>query len=875
MNPLVYKGSVLARAYALGDSPRSRAAVLRRWRPGHDVWRWGERLVWQLPSPERVACDAAPGLPLVEHLHRLCAAPFTARHLEGAPAGIAAVEGGALVVRPLGAAVDPARWLDVSSFRLAGPALPLGEPPPPPELVFAPRPVTDARTALGMQPLSAEGAAVAEALRTGHTEPAAQAPIRIGPIARALVSTARRLTGWLSRLFARPAAAPPQGSSSNALAPRARPGWLERLEGWLQRVLDVSRLSAVVGRRQADYFARLMQMFEQGDLDAALRHAVPLANETAPAPTRPSLGVPSPRESLDIRLGPRATGAGGYTMSGYYDELRRRYRAAVEKLEREGRYRDAAFVLAELLNAENEAVALLERHGEYRLAAELAEARGLAPGLQVRQWFLARDVARAVAVARRHGVFGDAVSRLQRSNHQAEARQLRLLWADSLASSGDFFNAVATLWEQADARPLTRRWLELGIAQGGHGAVRLEVKRLVLDGAKADTGSALKLLDSDDPELGLHRALLAHEVQAQGRLLDAGVAKSLARATVRTLVREALPAPKELLELAADGALKADLPPERTSDRVRLSSRTPPLRIDVEPWDRGALPVHDAALLPDGRMLLALGEVGARLVARDGRTVAHFDVPAESLVPFDAGGAALCLARRGEVFVTSRLNLLDRTVVPLPQLRLFTFCDGTDGSMWFVHDGQALSGLDLHDARLPALWRVPMPPILGRPQRSGIALGAVPSPAPGELEWWRYELPSLTLRARQQLQLPPVNERVHVAADGNTCVTQGGIAWLQQFSGSSRRQLTGLAGGVITELEGTGDWFSLVARSETGNRWMLADHGGSTVRFVAQLPRTQFNVRMRPDVAVYADAEGRVLAVDLVFGRLMRNLRVR
>jgi hypothetical protein len=227
------------------------------------------------------------------------------------------------------------------------------------------------------------------------------------------------------------------------------------------------------------------------------------------------------------------------------------------------------------------------------------------------------------------------------------------------------------------------------------------------------------------------------------------------------------------------------------------------------------------------------------------------------------------------VLAVTRLDLMNKTSEPLPQLQLATWADGTDGSMWFVYDGQALCGLDLHDPRLPALWRVQLPMPYGRPTRNALSLTVVPSPAPGELEWWRYELPSLTLRTRQQLQLPQINERVVVLADGNTCVTQGGIAWHQQFSGANRRQLTGLAGGVIIDADGAGEWFSLVARSEAGNRWMLVDLGGVTVRFVAQLPRAVFTVRMRQDVAVYADREGRVLAVDLDSGRLLRDLRVR
>ena len=63
-----------------------------------------------------------------------------------------------------------------------------------------------------------------------------------------------------------------------------------------------------------------------------------------------------------------------------------------------------------MVSEEIELAHFLERHGRPRLAAELAEARGLPPGRVVRQWFLARDVARAVDLARRTGTFADAAS---------------------------------------------------------------------------------------------------------------------------------------------------------------------------------------------------------------------------------------------------------------------------------------------------------------------------------------------------------------------------------------------------------------------------------------------------------------------------------
>lgn len=55
-----------------------------------------------------------------------------------------------------------------------------------------------------------------------------------------------------------------------------------------------------------------------------------------------------------------------------YAELRALYRAAFQRLDAQGRIEQAAFVLAELLQANEEAVSYLERHGRLRLAAEMA-----------------------------------------------------------------------------------------------------------------------------------------------------------------------------------------------------------------------------------------------------------------------------------------------------------------------------------------------------------------------------------------------------------------------------------------------------------------------------------------------------------------------
>jgi hypothetical protein len=101
------------------------------------------------------------------------------------------------------------------------------------------------------------------------------------------------------------------------------------------------------------------------------------------------------------------------------------------------------------------------------------------------------------------------------------------------------------------------------------------------------------------------------------------------------------------------------------------------------------------------------------------------------------------------------------------------------------------------------------------------------------------------------------------------------VAWLQATASQVRRQLTGLAGGPIHSLGGSGECLSLITRGEGGQRWHLADSQGVAVRHLVQLPRCGYHVRVCDEVAVYCDEHGRLLAVDLAYGRLLRDFRVR
>src|SRR6185369_5772372 len=255
-----------------------------------------------------------------------------------------------------------------------------------------------------------------------------------------------------------------------------------RLSEWFNRVamrlLHTSRLARLLGRRQAEYLGKMMDMFERGDLNEALKHAIPLS-DLSPLEQQPAFGVPSPRNSLSIRpwqgVSSRSIGLDG----GFMAHLHQLYRSTFARLVAQKRIEEAAFVLAELLRANQEAVAFLERHGKLTLAAELAEARKLAPGIVVRQWFLAGDIQRAVGIARRERAFADAVLRLEKT-HKKQADKLRLVWADSLAEGGNYAGAVDVIWPIQSERVRAREWMDRAIETGGPVAGRMLARKVTV-----------------------------------------------------------------------------------------------------------------------------------------------------------------------------------------------------------------------------------------------------------------------------------------------------------------------------------------------------------------------------------------------------------
>ncbi|WP_375756000.1 bpX6 domain-containing protein [Corallococcus exercitus] len=709
--------------------------------------------------------------------------------------------------------------------------------------------------------------------------------------------------GWFSRLLAGlrgrdSATASRQGSlpapdAGERPAEPEGPSALEQLKAWMLQNTPLGRL---VGQRQGDYLRHLFELFDEGKLDEALRHAIPLGKDLDER-AKLALGVPGPRQEL--RIQPRGrSGAAQVFASGpaVMEALRERYRETFRRLEREGRIDEAAFVLAELLEATEEAVSFLERHGRFQLAAELAEGRDLPASLVVRQWFLAKDVARAVSIARRSGVFADAVLRLEKT-HPAEAQALRLLWAESLAEAGDWARAVDAVWPVTSARHVARAWVDRGIQAGGESGAKL-LARLALgfpDGFGAAREDVQTLLSDDAPTRAPDRLAFATELlrEAATEARDALLVPTV-RALLRDEAEEALPSrARRLQQLRSLGtpalaALRTDLPTPHPSLRRPWAEANdlPAVRVWMDRNDAGAHAVHDAVVLPGQRVLLALGEAGARLVGPDGRTLANFDVPAFSLVVSTQGNRALALARRGDLWRLSRLDLVERRATRWCDAELDAWASTYDGERWFTAVRDTVSMVDTLSAEPRSLWRVSqvggtvLKLAVDAQHLSFLVLHLTPGQDFERLERWCYVLAGgPTLRGRTHmpdlvgtpdtLALTPDGE----AVAGRIAVPEGAGVGLWAYlapiavrrfhipspKGDERVGMALAHAWSMTRFQ-KGELHTAVLRD-------LAGHARATVEFSGTPPQV---VRLTEEWCAVHDLFGRVVWLDLASGEVHR-----
>jgi hypothetical protein len=705
----VFTGVLECHGYWFGpplSTEEARRRALREYRQGDQLYRTSLGLVSKFRSPRSIDTRSAPAAPLVNVRGTLTSCPFVPEPV----CAVLLMQGGVRHAFAQSQLQEVALFqlLDLGGFGVEAVET-LGD-------VAAPR--------FALPKLEDPTVKMRADLGIGEKEQEARArlvaELQQSATAAATPRWRERLMTWFKR---RPERSLGHTSTrAGGLAGHSPSG---RFRRWFDRFLSALERRLFLGlfaNKHAEHLSKLFELLERRDDAEALRHAIPLANDTnSPAGPRLPLSAPEPRNSFEIRLARPTYGSSLGIGAELFARLRAYYEKLFQRLDQSGRHEEAAFVLVELLDQIERAVSYLEQKERFGLAAELAEARRLPPSSCVRLWFLADDWKRAFATAVRHDCFADAIDRLERSNHRAEAAELRLRYADRLASAGQLVSAAELVADISGSRHLSLNWLESARAGGETRGIALELE--LAPERFADVWQSLGEVLEHDAGWALEEQRVLADALLERPL---GVTAPIVRALARRLIAAAASsgssdlktAAKNLAE-ASGGALLADFPDIPKPDRT---SGAGPVVHTYRRNSAGTQRLFDACRI-HRHWVLALGEGGVALLDKNGRELRRFDVPATALVVAPGSQHVLALAERGSVRRISRIHLGTRRSEAWGDFAFRNVARIFDGQRWFVEqvDGNRhrLTLIDAAAAEPEVIESVP----LGSAEIRAIQLG--------------------------------------------------------------------------------------------------------------------------------------------------------
>ncbi len=917
----VNRGSVLASGFMIHldvtGMSEARDRVVSLWQPGLQLKKSDSAFIVLLPVPVRVIAEQAIGDPLVRHERLLIALPLEPKevaYLSLPGDSVVFAKAGRIQTIPLAGLSDEdiTQWIDTDSATVAD-VMSLGMLPERPAFQA---PEFDSRDMPGVPPASSELQRLLAELRHPQSrEGAGRAGPGVDLGLKTVVGAFRRFLRWFRGLSFRRKQRfqtnPGMSENRTPRTARTTPFWL-----WLRRntnrLLNFTRFSRLLSLRHARYLSRMVAMMQSGDIDEGLRHAIPLADATSLADRKVSwFGIPQRRSSLSIdplRASPRSA----WALDGrFYTYLRNLYRQAFQRLEAQGRVEEAAFVLTELLASHAEAVSFLEKHGKLRLAAEIAEAKKLSPAMAIRLWWLAKEPKRAIALACRTGEFETAIKHLSGS-HPEEADKLRVFWAERLALSGKYVAAAEAIWPVKEGQRLASRWLTQAIDLGGTaGGIALARKAAWFPESFSDLFAQVEGLMADETaDSAGGRLAFAETLRQEPRTPES---QTLARMAVRSVVRdiqqasiEVTPAQlRHLLDYTGDAGLRADVPPVQAL-KPDPESVTPAVVVEIAAHDVGRHFVTDLVLLPDGRLLLALGEAGLLFLSRDGKPIAQLNQPAHKLVVSDDGSRVIGIAPRTSVSRLVRIDVVARTASYWCDTTISTYTDNFDGSVWCVANGEDVFLINTLAQGFEALWRIPdldgnVRAMQRNPKENRLY---VVTENPKQLILWMFDQPSCTLRSKKEFSAE-LNQDAPLAPDAipRTVLARPTVAISEQGdiyeqltahspeqdnfqtmicqikthpSASGRQTLSsGMMSGSLRHASSQDCCMAIPVCQENNIEVFLLDtrSGTGQLRF-RLLGAKEIALRLAEDVLLCADDQGRVLALNVRTNKITRDFRI-
>jgi hypothetical protein len=481
---------------------------------------------------------------------------------------------------------------------------------------------------------------------------------------------------------------------------------LSAVKNLFKEFIIESKLGRIIGRRQARFFHNMMSEFEHGDIIKALHKAIPLSKDIKNSLSSIKLGTPNERSSLNITMNNKTNGHSFALDNDLFKSLQNLYRNAFQGLVSKKMVKEAAFVLAELLQESEEAVSFLEKNGMMQDAAELAEGRKLASSLCVRSWFLAGNKERAVNTAILYECFADALLRIEKRNDDRKiAVELRELWASSKAGAGYYTAAAEIIKDLPEKRSVMRSYLERALGdEGGEKARSFSMLLKYFPYEEGIFSAARDFIEND----AQNRTMLLEELlkirameidQPRITLLKYG-----ARLCLRELTNDLPQTIIQIMTETGDLALKEDYQCCTRQYHPEKSGQSNVEECIIHHWDQGSYVLREAVALPGGRLLVALGESGAFLISKDGNVVQRFDEPADRIILAKSGNQAIFLAQRGHTYRISKLDLISRKCRYWCDAHITLFTEGYDGFLWTVACKDDLVMIDLRDNEFKYLW---------------------------------------------------------------------------------------------------------------------------------------------------------------------------
>lgn len=506
-------------------------------------------------------------------------------------------------------------------------------------------------------------------------------------------------------------------------------------------------------RRQfGERLSLVERLIASGKFDEALRYGLKVGGNKDGGRSRMPGSLPPPHARLDFDI---SLGGVSYPILdfGSFVSLKATYRDLAGRLEREGDFRRAAFIRAQLLGEHEAAVLTLERGKLYADAARLALRAQLDPVLAIRMLYLAEDRDAALALARRAGCF-DALAEDSREHDPDYHAYVVHAWTEMLAGTGQWLRALQVTDDLASQDPddalLVERhaWLEAAMDRAGARPGAELIVRALLASTSQDVGGDLERFAAFpamavDEGAGPFELALSH-VQAAARdegdaadmlldLLDAlmrlaltshseqqGFWKGVGPALIDGIARAAISVASGRMQLPDLEALQSLLrradQPVLAGDLDKLHRLTPrpskaENRLVLEAPDISRPAVRIGCILTGGDILAWRDGDLLELRDRHGRLEWQMRLPlVVAMVPIGSSNDALVIqSRDDEFYELSRMATRSRTLYPIGAIPLLGAHDLTTDTQWLVQIDEQVGALDLvklcaPESKIEYLW---------------------------------------------------------------------------------------------------------------------------------------------------------------------------